>query len=90
MDIPFLDIKQTYLELQEEIDAAIKSVMNGGWYILGENVERFEQEFAAYCGCKYCIGVASGLDALQLFLKALGIGPDDQELWIGKKIFQLR
>lgn len=77
MDIPFLDVKQTYLELQEEIDAAIKSVMNGGWYILGENVERLETEFATYCGCKHCIGVASGLDALQLLLKAYGIGPGD-------------
>ena len=77
MNVPFLDVKQTYLELQKEIDAAIKGVLKGGCYILGENVERFEQEFAAYCGCKYCIGVASGLDALQLLLKAHDIGPGD-------------
>ena len=77
MHVPFLDLKQTYLEIEEEIDAAVKGVLNGGWYILGENVERFEQEFAAYCGSKYCVGVASGLDALQLLLKAHDIGPGD-------------
>ena len=75
MNIPFLDVRQTYLELEKEIDAAVKGVISGGQYILGENVERFEQEFAAYCGCKLCVGVASGLDALQLLLTAHGIGP---------------
>ncbi|MFC1825830.1 DegT/DnrJ/EryC1/StrS family aminotransferase, partial [Thermodesulfobacteriota bacterium] len=77
MHIPFLDVKQTYLELEAEIDTALKGVLRGGQYILGENVERFETEFAAYCGCQYGIGVASGLDALQLILKAHGIGPGD-------------
>ena len=77
MNVPFLDVKQTYLAIQEEIDAAIKGVLKGGCYILGENVEHFEQEFAAYCGCKFCIGVASGLDALYLLLKAHDIGPGD-------------
>ncbi|MBC8433215.1 MAG: DegT/DnrJ/EryC1/StrS family aminotransferase [Desulfobacterales bacterium] len=77
MNVPFLDLKQTYLELAKEVDAAVKSVLKNGWYILGENVESFENEFAEYCGCKYCIGVASGLDALQLLLKAHGIGPGD-------------
>ena len=48
MNVPFLDLKQTYMELEDEIDAAVKGVMRGGWYILGENVERFEEEFAAY------------------------------------------
>lgn len=77
MNVPFLDVKQTYLAIQEEIDAAIKGVLQSGRYILGENVEYFEQEFAAYCGCKFCIGVASGLDALYLLLKAYDIGPGD-------------
>lgn len=77
MNVPFLDLKQTYLELEDEIDAAVKGVMMGGWYILADNVERFEEEFAAYCGCKYCVGVASGLDALELLLKAYGIGSGD-------------
>jgi dTDP-4-amino-4,6-dideoxygalactose transaminase len=77
MNVSFLDVKQTYLEIEKEIDAAVKGVLSGGWYILGENVEHFENEFAAYCGCKYCVGVASGLDALQLLLAAYGIGPGD-------------
>ena len=78
MKIPFLDLKKSYLELEDEIDSAIKDVLRGGWYILGENVRRFEEEFAAYCGCKYCIGVASGMDALHLLLKAHGVGPGDE------------
>jgi len=75
MDVPFLDLKETYLALEDEIDAAVKSVLKGGWYILGENVRRFEAEFAAYCGCRHCVGVGSGMDALELMLKAHGIGP---------------
>jgi dTDP-4-amino-4,6-dideoxygalactose transaminase len=77
MNVLFIDLKQTYLELETEIDAAVKGVMRGGWYILGENVERFENEFAKYCGCKFCVGVASGLDALELLLMANGVGPGD-------------
>ncbi|MFC1516212.1 DegT/DnrJ/EryC1/StrS family aminotransferase [Thermodesulfobacteriota bacterium] len=77
MKIPFLDVKQTYLELKDEIDTAVKAVLSRGQYILGENVERFETEFAAYSGCRYGVGVASGLDALELILKARGIGPGD-------------
>ena len=53
MKVPFLDLKNTYLELKEEIDTAVDGVLKGGWYILGENVRCFEEEFAAYCGCKY-------------------------------------
>jgi hypothetical protein len=48
--------------------------MESGWYILGEEVEAFEHEFAAYCGAKHCIGVANGLDALHLILRGYGIG----------------
>ncbi len=78
MRVPFLELKKTYMELEEEIDSAVKGVFESGWYILGENVRRFEEEFAAYCGCKYCIGVGSGMDALMLLLKAYGIGPGDE------------
>lgn len=55
-------------------------ILESGWYILGKNVERFEQEFAAYCGVSYCIGVASGLDALVLSLKAYDFPPDSEIL----------
>lgn len=76
--VPFLDLKAAYLELQPEIDAAIKRVLDSGWYILGEEVDAFEQEYAAYCEAKHCVGVANGLDALHLALLALGVGAGDE------------
>jgi len=78
MNIPFLDLKATYNELQPEIDAAVKRVLDSGWYILGEEVDTFEQEYAAYCEAKHCVGVANGLDALHLALLALGVKPGDE------------
>jgi dTDP-4-amino-4,6-dideoxygalactose transaminase len=78
MSIPFLDLKAGYLELQPEIDAAVKRVFESGWYILGEEVDAFEREYAAYCEAKYCVGVANGLDALHLALLALGVGIGDE------------
>lgn len=76
--IPFLDLKQAYLELKDELDAAYHRVMNSGRFILGEEVKAFEREFADYCGVNYCIGVGNGLDALHLILRAMDIGPDDE------------
>lgn len=76
--IPFLDLKAGYTELQPEIDAAIKRVLDSGWYILGEEVNNFEQEYASYCEAKYCTGVANGLDALHLALLALGVSAGDE------------
>lgn len=78
MTIPFLDPRESYLELKEEIDSAYQRVMNSGTYILGEEVRQFETDFATYCGSKHCVGVASGLDALILSLKALGVGEGDE------------
>jgi dTDP-4-amino-4,6-dideoxygalactose transaminase len=78
MKIPFLDLKAAYLELQPEIDAAIKRVLDSGWYILGEEVESFEREFSLYCGVDQCVSVANGLDALHLALLALGVGMGDE------------
>ena len=78
MNVPFLDLKATYLELQAEIDAAIKRVLESGWYILGEEVANFEREYAAYCEANHCVGVGSGLDALHLALLALGVGAGDE------------
>ncbi|WP_047150862.1 DegT/DnrJ/EryC1/StrS family aminotransferase [Aneurinibacillus tyrosinisolvens] len=78
MNIQFLDLKTTYLEYKEEFDSAYQRVMNSGWYILGEEVERFEEEFARYCGTKYCIGIGNGLEALYLVLKAWDIGENDE------------
>jgi dTDP-3-amino-3,4,6-trideoxy-alpha-D-glucose transaminase len=76
--IPFLDVKATYLELRDELDAAYRRVMESGWFVLGEETARFEAEFAAHAGVKHCIGVADGLDALVLILRAAGIGPGDE------------
>ena len=76
--IPFLDLRAAYLELKDEIDAAIGRVLDSGWYIGGGEVESFEAAFAAYCQTAHCVGVGSGLDALELALRALEIGPGDE------------
>lgn len=78
MKVPFLDLKSTYTELQTGLDEAYARLMDSGWYILGEEVAAFEQEFAGYCGAKHCIGVANGLDALHLILRGYDIGEGDE------------
>lgn len=78
MNVPFLDLRSTYLELKPELDAAYQRVMESGWYILGKEVEAFETEFATYCEAKYCIGVGNGLEALHLILRAMEIGLGDE------------
>jgi len=78
MNIPFLDLSASYLEIQQELDAAHHRVMKSGWFILGTEVKAFEEEFAAFCKAKHCIGVGNGLDALRLILLAYGIGPGDE------------
>jgi dTDP-4-amino-4,6-dideoxygalactose transaminase len=78
MKVPFLDLKSDYPEIKEDLDAAYRRVMESGWYILGSELEAFEQEFAAYCGVKHCVGVGNGLEALHLILRAYGIGPGDE------------
>ena len=76
--VVFLDLLAAYRELQHELDVACRRVMESGRYILGQEVEAFEGEWAAYCGVRHCIGVGSGLDALSLTLKACGIGAGDE------------
>lgn len=78
MKVPFLDLKAAQLALDEELAAAYRRVMRSGWYILGQEVVGFEQEFAAYCGVDHCIGVGNGLEALHLVLRAWGIGAGDE------------
>ena len=78
MKIPFLDLGAAYRELKPEIDAAVSRVLESGWYILGPEVEAFEAEWAAYCEAKHAVGLANGLDALTLALRALDIGPGDE------------
>lgn len=78
MNIPFLDLSAAYNELRAEIESAVLASMRTGWYILGPEVDAFENEFATYCGASYCVAVANGLDALHLALRALDIGPGDE------------
>jgi len=78
MKIPFLDLGVAYRELKPEIDAAVSRVLESGWYILGPEVEVFEEEWAAYCEAEHAVGLANGLDALILALRALDIGPGDE------------
>lgn len=78
MDVPFAIFNPMHEEIKEELQRAFKEVMDNSWFILGEQVEKFEEEYAAYCGCKYCIGCGNGLDAIYLILKAMNIGPGDE------------
>jgi dTDP-4-amino-4,6-dideoxygalactose transaminase len=80
VSVPFLDLEAAYRELQPELDAAYCRVMESGHYILGEEVEAFEAEFARYCGVRHCVGVGNGLEALHLILRALDIGSGHQVL----------
>ena len=76
--IPCGDLRLQYQALKVELDEAIRSVLEGGWFVLGKSVSAFESEFAAYCGASFAIGVGNGTDALQLALMACDIGPGDE------------
>ena len=76
--IPFVDLLADRAELGPELESAMARVADSGWYLLGPELERFEQEFADYCGTRYCIGVGTGLSAIELALRAAGIGPGDE------------
>ncbi len=78
MQIPMVDLKIQYHQLQTEIDAAVNAVLESAYFILGPQGSAFEQEVAAYLGVKHAIGVASGTDALHLALRAAGLGPGDE------------
>lgn len=67
-----------FLKYQREFEEKALEVLRSGWYILGKEVETFEERFAAYTGAKYCVGLANGLEALQIAVKLLGIGPGDE------------
>ena len=77
LSVPQTDPKANYLAHQAEIDTAIYRVLESGWYILGREVEAFEHEFAAYIGVHHAIGVGSGTNALELALRACGVGSGD-------------
>lgn len=76
--MPLLDLKRQYKQIKLEIDAAIQGVLDKGRFILGENVVAFEQEMSRFVGAGFAVGVASGTDALEISLRALGVGPGDE------------
>ncbi|MCZ7567140.1 MAG: DegT/DnrJ/EryC1/StrS family aminotransferase [Ardenticatenaceae bacterium] len=78
MCVPMFNLRAEYEALRDEIDAAIQRVIDSGSFVLGEEVEAFEAEFARYCGARYAVGVGSGTAALHLGLMACGIGPGDE------------
>lgn len=78
MNVPFLDLRAPHEELRAELREVFERVLDSGWYILGNEVKQFEQEFADYCEAKYCVGVGNGLEALHLILRAYGIGEGDE------------
>jgi dTDP-4-amino-4,6-dideoxygalactose transaminase len=82
MKVPFLDLKAHHASMIDEFDGAIREVIESSAFAGGPFVERFEEEFAAYCGSKYAIGVGNGTDALWLTLLALGIGEGDEVITV--------
>ena len=80
MRIPLIDLQAQYRAIKPQLDRAVRTVMERGQFILGPEVEALEQELAAYCGTAHAVAVASGTDALELSLRACGVGPGDEVL----------
>src|SRR5260221_4822732 len=76
--IPFIDLKKANEELEGAIEDEVGRVVSSGWYLLGAELEGFEREFADYCATRHCVGVGSGLSAIELTLRAAGVGPGDE------------
>ncbi|HEY1016139.1 MAG TPA: DegT/DnrJ/EryC1/StrS family aminotransferase [Herpetosiphonaceae bacterium] len=82
MTIPFNDLGRHYAGMAAELEEASLRVLRGGWYVLGPEVAAFEREWADYCGARHCVSLATGTDALQLAVRALGLGPGDEVLTV--------
>jgi len=78
MNVPLVDLRAQYTSIRNEIDSAIRDVIEQQQFVLGNNVEELEEKIARYVGTNYAVGVASGTDAILLSLKALGVGPGDE------------
>lgn len=78
MQIPFLSLKATNQIFEPQIEKIVTEILSSGWYILGEKLKKFENEFAQYCGVRHCIGVANGLDALTIILRASDFPPNSE------------
>ena len=94
MDIMPNRMDRGYYMYQREFEEKALEVLRSGWYVLGKEVASFEEEFAAYVGAKYCVGLASGLDALWLAFRILGIGAGDEVIerleWLMRAIVYKR
>jgi dTDP-4-amino-4,6-dideoxygalactose transaminase len=82
VSVPFLDLKAQLATIRPQVDAALAGVLDSCHFVLGEEVSAFEEEFAAFCGTRECVGVDSGLSALELVLRAAGIGPGDEVITV--------
>ncbi len=82
MKVPFLDLKAHHAPFREQLDAAIREVIDAGAFAGGPFVAKFEKEFAAYCGAGHAVGVGNGTDALWFALLALGVGPNDEVITV--------
>ena len=82
MAVSFGNLRTHYDAYREEIDAAVRRALESGWYVLGRELEAFEKEFAAYVGAKHCVGVANGTDAIEVALRALGVGVGDEAITV--------
>ena len=78
MEIKFLDFSYMHGPIREQMIKRFEKFYDSNWYVLGRNVEDFQKQYAEFCKTRYCVGVANGLDALVLCLKALEIGPGDE------------
>lgn len=76
--VPYVNLPLQFRRIKPEVMAAIERVLESGAYVLGPEVEQFERAFAEFCGSRYAVGVNSGMDALFLTLRALGVGPGDE------------
>jgi dTDP-4-amino-4,6-dideoxygalactose transaminase len=82
MPVPFGNLRAHYDAYREEIDAAVRRALDSGWYVLGREIEAFEQEFAAYVGVRHCVGVGNGTDAIEVALRALDVGAGDEVITV--------
>jgi dTDP-3-amino-3,4,6-trideoxy-alpha-D-glucose transaminase len=80
VEAPFIDLLATQREIGPALKEALAQVADSGRYLLGPELDAFEREFAEYCGVRHCVGVGSGMSAIELALRAIGIGPGDEVL----------
>ena len=86
INILFCDLKRQYISIKEHIDKTISKVLSSGWFVLGTEVESFEQIFAQYCNCSFGIGVGSGTEALYLSLLASDIKLGDEVITVANAV----